>query len=74
MNSGTAKGGEAGAGGGELQLLYYHLSLLPLVSVSVSLFVLGLPLWGVVLAALAVLFGVCHNRVFVRTVLYWSVY
>ena len=50
-------------GGWELQRIYYPLSVLPLVSVPVSLFVLGLPLWGVVLAALTVLFGVCHNRV-----------
>ena len=47
----------------ELQRFFCYLSVLPLVSVPVSLFVLGLPLWGVVLAALAVLFGVCHNRV-----------
>ena len=49
--------------GGELQLLGYPMSVLPLLSVPVPLCVVVLPPWGVVLAALAVLFGVCHNRV-----------
>ena len=69
-----SEGGEAGAGGGELQRFFCYLSVLPLVSVPVSLFVLGLPLWGVVLAALAVLFGVFHNRVWLCVRAYLPAY
>ena len=60
--------------GGELQLLDYPLSVLPLLSVPVSLCVVVLPLWGVVLAALAVLFGVRHNRVWLCVRAYLPAY
>ena len=69
-----ARVGDAGAWGGELQQLDYPLYVLSLLSVPVPLCVIVLPPWGVVLAALAVLFGVCHNRVWLYVRAYLPAY